>query len=114
MKYSLNLGAFIAVLFVCLALISSCGASQKLMGATDASSEEYLVQFMEGTSKERVESLLSRHGVSRFTYVTSSRARGYVVLMTLEAGGEAVVTSLEQEKRVKNVDSNFTRSIDRE
>lgn len=109
MKYSLYL-----LVVACLALVSSCAVSGEGMRATGHSSGEYLIQFVEGTSKEQVESILNRHGVSRFSYVTSSRTRGYIVLISLETGTETVVTSLEEEKRIRNVDPNFTRDIDGE
>jgi hypothetical protein len=110
MKYSLCLGVILA----CLALISSCAASPEEARTTEHSSGDYLVQFEEGTSRKQVESILSRNGVSRFSYVTSSRERGYIVLISPETGKEAIVTPLEHEERVDNVAPNFTRSIDRE
>ena len=110
MKYSFPAAVCIALLFIS----SSCLSSSKNTQPDGASHREYIVQFMEGTSKERVEAVLSQHGISRSSYLTSSRDRGYILLIELGKARDDVLQSLEQEPAVKHIDPNYTRSIDKE
>ena len=110
MKYPL----FICVAFALLLSSSSCLSSQKDTQKRSTSSKEYLVQFVEGISRYRIESTLRQHSISRYSYLTSSQERGYVVLIRTEDNADTIISSLKQEKSIKNVARNYERSIDQE
>ncbi|MCF8110496.1 MAG: hypothetical protein K9J85_03300 [Desulfobacteraceae bacterium] len=95
-----------------LLFTACCGmSSRENIQTGESAKQEYLVQFEQGTGKDRIETVLNEYAISDFSYITSSRERGYVVLIKISETERDIIGPLGREKIVKNIDQNYKRKI---
>lgn len=96
-----------------LIILTACSgmSNRENTQTAESAKQEYIVQFERGTGKKQIETLLNEYAISDFSYLTSSRERGYVVLIKIAETEHDIIGSLGREKNVKNIDQNYRRSI---
>ena len=102
------------IIFLLLAMFltfSACAMSQENTQETSYNSKEYIVQFRQGTGKDKIATVLHSYHISNYSYLTTRKSKGYIVLIKIDQeSGE--LGSLKQESCVKHIDPNYQRSID--
>ena len=105
---------YLIILCVVISLIISsisCLSYQKRQPDKDAFHKEYIVQFEKDVEKKTIETVFERHTITSFSYLTSSRKRGYILLIRLKKSIESTLEQLRGEKGVKNIDPNYKRDL---
>lgn len=109
MKYFIITSIIIALTIASV----SCLSYQKSQHKTATSNNEYIVQFEKDIHKKTIESVFDKYDIRRFSYITSSRKRGYILLIRLKSSMESTLEQLRQEKSIKNIDPNYEINIEK-
>lgn len=107
MKYCIILCVIISLTVLSL----SCLSYQKSPSDNGSLHKEYIVQFEKNVEKKSIESVFDTYNITSFSYLTSSRERGYILLIRIQKRIESTLKQLKLEKSVKNIDPNYKMDI---
>lgn len=107
MKYSL----LSYILLFILLISNACATSSKSIHTNKTQKKEYIVRFKEGTIKDTVRSTLDDYEISNYSYITTSKKRGYIILINIESNENRKIDSIKKEKSIKLIEPNYKRDI---